>query len=89
MPDPLRYQFEDEMPEDTEVAWLNAGRSQLNQVIRSFNDWQVGGFNLKRAPRVLARIERGIQTFGQQDGGSFWLGVLKRMKAFVERAVEL
>ncbi len=67
------YQFVKEWPEDTNIAWWNEGRHELNKVIRLYNKWQVDGFS-----------ELGLQTFANVDGGSGWRDQLDEMKKFVE-----
>ena len=78
------YKFEEEWPLGTGIGWWDEGREKLNKVIRYYNRWQRKDFPMKEKRRVLATIEEGIQTFAQRDGGSGWLEVLERMKAFVE-----
>ena len=80
----MEYQFEAEWDENTDIEWWNKGRRELNVAIRQYNEWQIEGKDEQEKKRLLARIEYGIQTYGQRDGGSTWLEVLQRMKKYVE-----
>jgi hypothetical protein len=78
------FHFVEEWATDTPIDWWNAGRIQLNKVIRAFNEWQVEGCDIKEARKLRAKIILGMQTFGRRDGGSAWLDELTGMHAFVE-----
>jgi len=80
----MEYQFESEWDENSDIEWWNKGRKELNIAIRQYNEWQIEGKDERDKQKLLARIEYGIQTYGQKDGGGGWLEVLDRMKQFVE-----
>lgn len=80
------YQFEDEWSEDaTNIEWQKVGRRKLNHLIHLFNEWQIKGCLQGDKQELLARLEHGVQTFGQQDGGSGWRDVICRMQQYVEQ----
>lgn len=77
------YQFVQEWPEDSPIEWWNAGRKQLNIVIRAFNQWQIDGFEKDEVKKLRAQIIHGMQTFATRDGGN-WMAELQGMLDFVE-----
>lgn len=83
------YQFLKEWPEDSPIGWWNAGRKQLNIVIRAYNQWQLGGFDADGATKLRAQIIYGMQTFADRDGGGGWMEELEKMLQFVEENMDL
>lgn len=73
----------DEWAENTEIAWWNDGRRQLNIIIRLVNAWTLDGCPGDQVERLLRHIEMGCQTFAAQDGGGGWLNCLQGMREYV------
>ena len=78
---PLRYW--DEWSECSPIKWWNEGRAKLNVIIRSVNEWTVDERPESEAPRLLRRIEMGLQTFAGPECGASWGDVLVEMRDYV------
>jgi len=79
-----KYKFIQEWNEDTNISWRKKNRTELNKIIRLFNNWQIeNDFDPKKVKYILAKIEYGIQTIGSIDGGEKYMKDLKEMKRFV------
>lgn len=76
-----------EWSELTEVPWWNAGRKQLNAVIRLVNDWVLDDCPVEDAPRLLKVIDKGLQTFAATDGGDGWADELREMRTHIQSRV--
>ncbi len=72
--------------ENTEIAWWNEGRKQLNVLIDRVNQWTLDGCPAAQKGRVQRELDMAVQTWAQQDGGSGWLDELKSMQDYVATA---
>ena len=79
-----KYKFMELWNEDTEISWWKECRTALNLIIQEYNDWQIDGFDHDRAVKVNAKIEHGIQTIGNKDGGACYMEDLIEMQSFVK-----
>lgn len=84
-----KYKFMELWNEDTEISWWKECRTALNLIIQEYNDWQIEGFDHDRAIKVNAKIEYGIQTIGNKDGGVRYMEDLIEMQFFVNEFLSL
>ena len=78
------YNFVSEWPTGTGIDWWDAGRTELNVIIKAYNQWQIDGFDAEEAVRLRAQIICGVQTFASRDGGGGWRDELEGMLQSVE-----
>lgn len=78
---PPRYW--DEWSECSPIKWWNEGRAKLNIVIRLVNEWTIDGRPENEAPKLLRRIEMGLETFAGPECGASWDDVLVEMQDYV------
>jgi hypothetical protein len=84
----MEYKFKQKWDEDTPINWWKSSRIELNKIIESYNIWQIEGFNPEKGKNVLAQIEYGKQTIGNQDGGSGYLEELDEMESFTRQKIK-
>jgi hypothetical protein len=81
------YKFVTKWDENTNIDWQRESRIELNNIIDFYNQWQICGFNQNKIESLLAKIEYGKQTIGNQDGGSAYLEELEEMEEFVKSKI--
>jgi hypothetical protein len=79
----------DEWSERSPISWWNEGRAKLNVIIRLVNEWTLDGRPESESPRILRRIEMGLQTFAGPDCGASWGDVLVEMRDYVRASERL
>jgi hypothetical protein len=84
MPQDDHPRYEDEFDTHTAVEW-NEGRRKANKIIRRYNKWLRRGRGPDKKPKLLARIQQGLDTFASEDcDGPAWREALLRIKQQVE-----
>lgn len=78
-----------EVDEDTDIEWWTTNRKKLNEVIRSFNQWQLNGFS-EDGRTVVSQAVADVQEFGDNNSFSEWqFDIIKEMRQHLEKTVDI
>ena len=71
-------------PMTDDVRWHQVNRRKINEGIRMFNQWQIGGFDDFKKEVLLARI-KSLRTYGETSDFADWqFDILNEMRSHIQ-----
>lgn len=78
-----------EIDEETDIEWWTTNRKKLNEVIRSFNQWQLNGFS-EEGREVVSQAVETLKEFGDNNSFSDWqFDIITEMREHLEKTVDI